>query len=612
MTDELKYRIRFTRGTLAGQLFPLGGEPVILGRSHTCSIRLMEPDVSARHVMLSVSPKGVGMEVISSRRTVLDGTALKTGDRVPVKAGQGVTMGGTASFEVECYLSDGDATEMPMGGDLPTGFPDATRKPSPGRGAVLPAPVAEPPTGARPDTRLPVKLTGADTKTAFRRQARVAGTAYPGTTATQAAPPPIAGGEETEGTEAFAAAGDATQVLRTRAATPQELAYMRELHNKKRRRRLWARLALGLCLTGMAAGVYVWLALHAQEETLSVPPAADEKARKTWNLMDSDLRDLKPEETASGDTIYFNYPFVEDKTTVTVVSPKNGKTVWKVRTWVGRDRDVPLNLELAAERRMDSLDQDLPQAFDAWAGQLQGMGIEKQRQLETDFFGDDPGIPCLRWTYRRTATADEKDDWTGVLSFFRLQDICFAYFREVPRTEELRAESLLLPTQTFFNADPGIVTNRWMGMAGDRQYRDSLEVLKKSVKELLTRNMATEWEEIEDKLTVILIRTFRKREECKKDYQDALKSGKDGQVLKKEEKAVDDNEEEYKAALNSMACLRDMQTTVWKNARIARYRVPENDRGGAGKRIDERIRSLFRSPDDRRTELAKREKWWEQ
>ena len=113
MAEELKYRIAFTKGSLEGQLFPLGAEPLIVGRSHTCGVRLMEPDVSGRHVMLTVGPKGVEMEVISSRRTTVDGKGLKTGDRTAVRAGQSVSMGGIAAFTVECYRSEGDRTVAP-------------------------------------------------------------------------------------------------------------------------------------------------------------------------------------------------------------------------------------------------------------------------------------------------------------------------------------------------------------------------------------------------------------------------------------------------------------------------------------------------------------------
>lgn len=596
MTDELKYRIRFTRGTLAGQLFPLGGEPVILGRSHTCSIRLMEPDVSARHVMLSVDSKGVGMEVISSRRTVLDGTALKTGDRVPVKAGQGVTMGGTASFEVECYLSDGDATEMPMGGDLPTAFRDGGETRKPGRGAGTPdfASAAD----SRTDPPSAAGMTGAKTRTSFRRKASAGDATYQATMGTQAVPPSIPPGDETAGTEAFGA-GEATQVLRTRAATPQELAFMRSLHDRKRRKRLWMRLALALCLTGIACGVYAWLASHAPEQTLSIPPPADRKSWKVMVMEDAGLRPVAPGQDA-GDGIFLSYPPAGGAARLSAGRENNPvgggeAAVFSVRTRVGRALDVPLQLKLVAYASDASLDQDQEAAFEAW-DRTHGPGIEKQTVLKTDFVGDNPGIPCLRWTYRRKATPQEEaegvsDDWAGVLSFFRLHDTCFVYFREVPSNEKLRAEYMLVQTQTFLGINPSLVKARWAGMDKARQYAASLTNLRNSAKELMDKHMKAEWEETEDKLSTILILTSPSRR-----------------------RAGDPNAERwYHEALNWMKVLRDRQEKAWKEARSKRCQIPADDRDGKGRQLDEDVRALFRSPDDRRTDVVRtKEKWWEQ
>lgn len=593
MTDELKYRIRFTRGTLAGQLFPLGSEPVILGRSHTCSIRLMEPDVSGRHVMLSVSPKGVGMEVISSRRTVLDGTALKTGDRVSVKAGQGVTMGGTASFEVECYLSDGDATEMPMGGELPTGFRDGGEPRKPGRGIDTANP--EPATGSRTDPPSAAGMTGAKTKTSFRRKASLGDTTHPATMGTQAVPPPETGGE-TAGTAAFAAAGDATQVLRTRAATPQELAYMRSLHDRKRRKRLWLRLALGLCVTGIACGVYAWLALHAPEQTLSIPkPPKGRKPLTSWLVADAALNPAGTDQTTTAG-LYLKYPTGADvpKTQERAANPAGGNdeaTVSALRARVGRARDVPLQLKLVAYASDASLDQDREDSFAAWYAS-QKLGIEKQMALKTDFVGENPGIPCLRWTYRRPGTDGEReegiDDWAGVLSFFRLRDTCFVYFREVPGIEELRAESLLLATSGFLGIAPGMVQAHWEGMDKARQYGTNLPALRNSANELMQKPMKTKWEETEGKLTTILVLTFRQR-------------------------GNEDADRKYDQAQKWMKKLRESQEKAWKEARNKRWRVPEKDRDGKGRQLDEEVRTLFRSPDDRRTDWVRtKEKWWEE
>lgn len=580
MAEELKYRISFTKGSLAGQLFPLGDEAVILGRSHTCGIRVMEPDVSGRHVMLSVGPKGVEMEVISSRRTLLDGKALKTGDTVAVKAGQSVAMGGLVEFTVECYRNDGDRTEAPgeltdivirFGGDALDD--DATRRPGVGgepESTSLPTADAD---GGIDDTGDQMPPSKAEITTSSE------------TAGTQRIPPPLPpppSGGDTIGVTAIPPS-DATQILRTRAATPQEMAYMRELHNKKRRRKLGLRLGLGGVVMALAAGLCIWLAMTPAEPFLSDPPDRD-----FLDLVDGDLR---PVEDSADESIYFSYPasggwgYVETRistnTALGVV-----ENISEVKTRVGRNLDVPLQLTFIAYTSVASLNQSQEEAFADW-DRTNGLGLEKQTRLGVDFIGENPGIPCLRYTYTRKALADEAvEDWAGVLSFFRLRDACFVYFREVPGTEQLRAEHMLLSSDVFLDVTDGLIRTRWTGMTPGRQYRGELPILRNSVRELMDKNMDNEWEELEDKLTTILIRTYPKR-------------GGDPDAARL-----------YDEAMEWISILRARQTETWKKRCVTRYCVPEYKQSDEGKRQDEGIRALFRSPDDRRHYIAQKEEWW--
>lgn len=613
MAEALKYRISFTKGSLAGQLFPLGAESVIVGRSHTCGIRVMEPDVSGRHVMLSVGAKGVEMEVISSRRTVLDGKALKTGDRVPVKAGQTVAMGGIVAFAVECYRSDGDQTEAPgdwTNGMTRFGADDSTRRP--GADSAQDATGMTTPSGGGCGTG-PAGVIGDDDDTGTHISASsprlnrppqppvrfvpppVSGTTSTGTVGTLASPAPYPSpppGGETLGTEALPPPADATQVIQTRAATPQEMAYMRELHNKKRRRKLGVRLGLGGGLTAIAAGVCIWLSWQPVEQFLEDP---DE--RVGWMLLDGEMNPVSRDRADEVDEYLFvSYPAAGGwgtEETTSAMNPALGteETEFSVRTRVGRNLDVPLQLRLVAYASLPSLDQSQEEAFADW-DRTRGQEIEKQGRLQNDFFGENPGIPCLRYTYTRKASPEEASsgvlDWAGVLSFFRFRDTCCVYFREVPSVEEIRAEHMLLPTDIYLGITTGLVERRWTGLASDRQYRGKLPVLRNSAKELLGRSMDNEWEELEDKLTTILIRTFP---QCR--------TQPDAQRL-------------YEEAEEWMATLRIRQAETWKKRWLTRSRVPDHAQDTEGKRQDDGVRALFRSPDDRRHYIAQREDWWEQ
>lgn len=611
MAEELKYRISFTKGSLAGHLFPLGAESVIVGRSHTCGIRVMEPDVSGRHVMLSVGARGVEMEVISSRRTVLDGKPLKTGDRVPVKAGQTVAMGGIVAFAVECYRSDGDRTEAP--GDWTNGMtrfgaddstrrpganpsPDATSMTTPSEGGLGAAPAGT--VGDDDDTGTHVPSPSSRANRPPQPPVHfvpppISGSASPGTIGTLATPPPHPSppsGGETLGTEALPPSADATQIIQTRAATPQEMAYMRELHNKKRRRKLGVRLGLGGVATAMAAGVCVWLAWQQPEP---VPPIPGE--RKVWKLLDSEMRPI-PEKNPGGvgDSVFLTYPAAggwgATKTTVRSNSALGTEeTVFSVKTRVGSTLDLPLQLRVIAYANPASLNQSLEEAFADW-DRTSGLGLEKQSPLQVDFVGVDPGIPCLRYTYMRKATQAEEEegvlDWAGVLSFARLRDTCIVYLREVPSVEELRAEYMLTRTAVFFGISPPIVRSRWMGRVPQEQAPGSLPILRNSAKELLGKNMDNEWEELETKLTTILIRTYPTRTRD----PDAARL--------------------HDEALEWMGILRARQDETWKKRCVIRFQAT-HDKNADTKQMDEGIRALFRSKDDRRHVTAQKEKWWE-
>lgn len=609
MEGELRYRIRFTSGSLEGQLFTLGAEPVTVGRSHTCGIRLMEADVSGRHIMLSAGPKGVDLEVISSRRTLLGDQMLKTGDKLPVKAGQTVTMGRAAAFELECYRSDGDQTEAPMSDGLTrlglTGMSSgaAGRAGDTVRAGGLPRTAGEMTTASG-------GISADSLETAAPRQDGVPtnaprtgtiglDTTYGRTFGTRVIPPvpqpktqPPGGGTAGPATAPPAPpAADETQVIQTRVATPQEMAYMRELHSKKQRRRLGTRIALGALFAALAGGLYVWMAVHAPEQVLSIP-----SPRKNWKVMDSEMRPIAPGDAAgAGNSVYFSYPAAGGWGTESTATEANAQlgtetTVFSVKTRVGRDLDVPLQLRLVAYASPFSLNQSQEESFADW-DRTSGLGLEKQARLATDFIGAAPGIPCLRYTYTRKATPQEEAegvlDWAGVMSFFRYHDTCFAYFREVPSVEELRAEHMLLRSAVFLGISSPLVQERWMGMEPSRQYGGQIAMLRNSAKELMDKNMDNEWDELEDKLTTILIRTFPKR-------------GLDP-----------DSAQLYDEVLEWLRILRARQTETWKKRSVIRFRAAR-DKDADVKRMDEEIRALFRSPDDRRHYTAQKDKWWAQ
>lgn len=293
--------------------------------------------------------------------------------------------------------------------------------------------------------------------------------------------------------------------------------------------------------------------------------------------------------------MYFWYPDQAGTAETDVVTRTNTalgieETVFTVKTHIGQEMDVPLRIQLVAYASAASLQQAQTNSFADWE-RTNGMGLEKQSPMPTDFVGVNPGVPFLRYTYTRKSTAEEEAEgvlnWSGVLSFGRFRDTCLLVFREVPSVEALRAEYLLLETEVFFGISDVLVQERWAGLPPERQFSGEPALLRKNALELLEKKMGNEWEELETELTTLMIRTypFRERE------------------METEAKNL------YEEAVSWMKILRARQDETWKERSAKRYRASLDPKAEV-RGMDEDIKALFRSRDDRRYDLAQKEKWW--
>lgn len=97
----MRLQIKFIRGG-DGSVALIPGEPLTIGRSRSNKVRLIEPDVSARHVSLVPDQNDlVIMEVVSARQTALNGNPLKLGDTVSLSSGDRVILGDNTEFVYE-------------------------------------------------------------------------------------------------------------------------------------------------------------------------------------------------------------------------------------------------------------------------------------------------------------------------------------------------------------------------------------------------------------------------------------------------------------------------------------------------------------------------------
>ena len=119
----MEYRIRFTKGNLAGQWFAIGADAIAIGRSHTNDVVLHTEDVSRRHLLLARQDSGIRLDNLSSRKTAVDGTPMEIAAHCFLVAGQTVLIGAANEFVLETVESqDDDATRPPPPADA-----DATK-----------------------------------------------------------------------------------------------------------------------------------------------------------------------------------------------------------------------------------------------------------------------------------------------------------------------------------------------------------------------------------------------------------------------------------------------------------------------------------------------------
>lgn len=104
----MKVRLSFTAGSLAGKTFEVPDSGILsVGRSRTCDVKALEPDVSGRHLVFRrVGTKGAAVEVASSRTTIFNGAPVSMGNSFPVKDGDTFRCGSSLSCRIECETDD--------------------------------------------------------------------------------------------------------------------------------------------------------------------------------------------------------------------------------------------------------------------------------------------------------------------------------------------------------------------------------------------------------------------------------------------------------------------------------------------------------------------------
>ncbi len=489
------YQIRFISGELRDQVVPVRGEPLSLGRSHTNHVRLKAPDISGKHLILSSDERGVELQNLSMRITLVDDRELAMGDRVVLAVGQCVQLGDDTRFILEATLLDDDGKDPGTGAGAAAPEDETPTVGEDGEAtavsvSVMPSEDGEElPTSAADHTLAAGRTAApddddvtvgeeADAGLPLQRQERAAA----------AAPAPVAAISAPDNADA---AGDddenLTVSMRTRLASAEELEQMKDLEVRRkitRRLILWGVILL---LSGGLVGGMLLL-LHRETETFTSWPvdAAGQELSRIVALKDLPFQydiDVK-------------VPMVPGM----VVKQEPGRL--DVETRLGKYRDVPLHIMLEYRQDPGSLRKDRRSMFEDW---ISGKAREENWNFDfiqpLRFFQAYHGIPYLQVSFSRTY---HKESYYGHVLFMRYMDWIFIMVKEVPTRERWRAEAFT-GVVCFFRFSEKFLMQHWEGMADT--YSGKVANNLDEAKILLQRNSPTVWSKVDFLLRSVLCET---------------------------------------------------------------------------------------------------------
>ncbi|MCR4573903.1 MAG: FHA domain-containing protein [Lentisphaeria bacterium] len=614
----MKYQIRFTQGEIAGKCVPISQDKALtIGRSHSNELKLTAPDVSGRHVVLTLTPNGVVMDNLSSRVTMVDSTAVGTAERKALSAGQIVTMGSGTAFVLECLpddaptapslvtitddeatnvnlkptaapktpppaasANDDEATNLNM---KPVATPPAAKPPVPADDdlTIIPSKPMTPPPAAKPAasenddmTIIPSKPATPPPKPAPKPAPTQKPAAAPKTAATPrpvappppkapapkpvAPPPPIAPQPENN-----ADSGLETVAMQTRMATPEELEFMKVKTQKKQTKRLTIAIVSVVVVLGLLAAAYRMFIYRPAEKMVSWP--RDENGRMLANVASIASCPWKND-------INLNYPELPN----TKVEAGDSKV--EINTFIGKYHDVPLRLVFEAFQNTASLGTDRTEDFNAWM----------QKQIQSDenwnfdtirpiaFYGENHGIPYLCVPYSRTVN---NESYCGYAVQIRFEDWTFILLKEVPTRERWHAEAFIEKI-VFFGFSEKFERNHWEGMRDiqDGTVQSNLD----EAKALLVRNSPSVWPK-----AYLLIRSALCKLKGQPSTDDAL----------------------YNKAIDLLKDLRDAQINYFNAQKISYMQAAGTKDKKTMSRIRDKLQAVFPSEEDQRYHKIRQNKW---
>jgi hypothetical protein len=535
-------RLKLEQGGQAGAVFDLPEGETVVGRSHSAQLRVEADDVSGRHVCLRRKGAMVELENLSRYGTYVDGEPVN--GRVPLRSGQSLAIGRHVVLRFEADAESAPAAPV-AAGEAPTA----------GGGAV-----AADATRAAP---LSVPATG-----------RTAGDRKSGTLAPARAEEP-AGLEFTRGDLGLTAAAGGlnhdqtmegmTRAMQTRAASIEEIEFLRAQEQKRARQRQWL-----MVLT--AGGVLIlalifWPRPPPPEKVLEWP--VDAKG----NYLDAMLDGPSGGTKAGGYALAF--PGTKGWVKQELPADKTNGKGFYVETHIARDLSVPLRLGIVEEVAPELLTQDRRSSLQRKLEQLSKVGGSWNFDPPSPvfFLGGENGVPAVAVSYQRET---KTGTWYGTITYFRYGPKQVTLMAEVPASERLRAEAFL--GTKFLDISREYERGHWEG---------SSETVKTSVADLLRqariemeRNAPATWAKVE----VLLMAAVR---------QANLAGDRDRE----------------RDCMQQLRRLRERQNDWFNGQKIAYLNAQTLGKSQNAIAIAEQCKAVFSNDEDRRFYIVRRQEW---
>ena len=567
----MKYQIRFSEGELIGKTFPIGANTLSIGRSHSNEIRLTTPDVSSRHVNLSLGNDGVILENLSSRVTKIDDDQLALGDRKPLIAGQVVSMGGIVKFTLEAIADTPTPTPKPAPPTPALDNDEVTTPPAPkstapaagendGDATVPPTPSSSPkpaPVQADDSSTVPPSAIKNPPKPAVHPPKP---TPVPKPApAPKPVPKPIPTPEPTP--SAASDSANETIAMQTRMASAEELEYMKSSHEKKKIRKtgLWLFILIVL-IAGLVGSYYVFL-YKPPEKYVSWPK--DETGHELSQI-------IRMENCPYLNDLDLKYPDVP----TAVVSSEPGKIV--IKTALGKYQDVPLHLILEYFQDKKALTAERSATLETWMASKttgsENWNFDLPQPIA--FYQTAHGIPYLCVSYSRT---ENNESYVGLAVQLRMADWVFILMKEIPTRDRWRAEWYIQQT-AFFRFSEKFLMNHWEGTS-DFQ-KGPISAILAEAKSLLRRRSPSVWFKTEYLLRSALCQA----------------------------QAADD-EQHVAEAVEMVRELRESQIEYFNQQKITYLLAKTQKNEKEMKKINAELRAVFSSEEDFRFHKIRQDKW---